>query len=322
MSTHLVFAETTPSGELASSAATLIGLAANLGSAAAVTVAAPDHVAALGESLGAAGASSAVVGTSAGVGGSIAALETEAVLAAIDKLQPASVLFSNSTLGREVAGRVAARTRSALAADIVGLTDQGGTLTATHSVFGGAYLTESVTDAGMLIATVREGSTDDSAPATTVDVTTVELTGDLLGAKVESVDEAAAESARPDLKTASIVVSGGRGLGSEENFRLIEQLADALGAGLGASRAAVDAGYVPQQSQVGQTGVTVSPQLYIAVGISGAIQHRAGMQTAKTIVVINKDADAPLFEIADFGIVGDLFTVVPQLTEAIGARSK
>jgi electron transfer flavoprotein alpha subunit len=207
--------------------------------------------------------------------------------------------------------------------DVVGLTrgDDGGPV-AEQSIFGGAIVVTSRVRAGVPIVAVRPNAVaPEPAPGSCeVEQLTVELSDAATAARVtERVAQERSE--RPELTEASIVVSGGRGVGGAENFELIEKLADSLGAAVGASRAATDAGWYPHQFQVGQTGKTVSPQLYLAVGISGAIQHRAGMQTSKTIMVINKDPEAPIFELADFGVVGDLFKVVPQLVGEIGSRA-
>ncbi len=323
--THvLALIDLSPSGEISNTAPGLLAAAAALGTPVAVTVTAPGVGSVLGGQLGALGAEIVFAAESEQLGSVLIAPQIEALAAAVAAYPSSAILVSNTSDGRDIAGRLAVRLNAGLVIDAVAVRQaDDSSILATHSVFGGAYIVESTVTGGLAVVTVRPGAIDDRATPATATVATATISVDAARfAAIDSIADTAVESSRPELRDASIIVSGGRGLGSKENFVLVEQLADALGAAVGASRAAVDAGYIAQTAQVGQTGITVSPNLYIALGISGAIQHRAGMQTAKTIVAINKDADAPIFDVADFGIVGDVFKVVPQLIDAINARAK
>jgi electron transfer flavoprotein alpha subunit len=268
------------------------------------------------------GAARVYVAEDARFGEYVVAPKAELLAQLVRDKSPALVLIAGTAEGKEIAGRLAVKTGSGLLTDAVDLTPgDGGEPVAELSAFGGATIVHSRVTRGTPIVAMRPNSVSPETSPGAAELTPVALDGEFRGARITG-HVVAERGERPDLTEASIVVSGGRGTGGAEGFTIIEKLADSLGAAVGASRAVTDAGWYPHQFQVGQTGKTVSPQLYMAIGISGAIQHRAGMQTSKTIIAVNKDPEAPIFELADFGVVGDLFKVVPQLLEEIGQRKQ
>jgi electron transfer flavoprotein alpha subunit len=240
----------------------------------------------------------------------------DALAQIVETQKPSAVLIASSARGKEIAGRLAVRINSGVITDAV---DLAADLGATQSVFGGSFTVSSRVKTGIPVITIRPSAIE---PATTSQAPTIEKVNITISEKAKLVTisntQPAVKGGRPELTEAKIVISGGRGTNGD--FTQVEAMADLLGAAVGASRAATDAGWYPHTHQVGQTGKTVSPQLYVACGISGAIQHRAGMQTSKTIIAINKDPEAPIFDLADFGVVGDLFAVLPQAREAIASK--
>jgi electron transfer flavoprotein alpha subunit len=305
-------------GEIKKVTYELLTAARALGEPSAVVVGAPGTAGKLKESLASYGAAKVYVAESDDAAGYLVTPKVDVLAALVERTSPAAVLVAATAEGKEVSGRLAARIGGGLLVDAV---DLAGDATATQSIFGGAFVVKSKVAKGTPVISIRPGGLEASqaqgaAAEEAVDVPAVDPAKSARIAGREPV----VGGDRPELTEASVVVSGGRGVGSAESFEVVEKLADALGAAVGASRAAVDSGYYPAQFQVGQTGKTVSPQLYIALGISGAIQHRAGMQTSKTIIAVNKDPEAPIFEIADYGVVGDLFKVAPQLAEEAEKR--
>ena len=296
----------------------LLTAARALGEPVAVVVGGAGTGAKAKEALAAGGAAKVYVAESEDAAGYLVTPKVDALAAVAGTASPAAVLVAATAEGKEVAGRLAVRLDSGLLVDVVGVNADG---TVDQSIFGGAFSVQAKSAKGIPVISVRPGSVEaePAEGAATEESVALPAIDPAKSAKITGIEPVVGGD-RPELTEASVVVSGGRGVGSAEQFDVVEKLADSLGAAVGASRAAVDSGYYPAQFQVGQTGKTVSPQLYVALGISGAIQHRAGMQTSKTIVAVNKDAEAPIFEIADFGVVGDLFKVAPQLTEAVAKR--
>ena len=245
--------------------------------------------------------------------------QAELLAQLVERVQPAAVLIASSAEGKEVAARLAVKVGSGLITDAVDVQSDGnGGVVTTQTAFAGGYTVRATVTKGVPVIAVKPNSAPPEQVSGAAAVEAVDYTPSALaqGARI-AASTPRARTGRPELTEAAIVVSGGRGTGGD--FSKVEAFADSLGAAVGASRAAVDAGWYPHTSQVGQTGKQVSPQLYVACGISGAIQHRAGMQTSKTIVAINKDDEAPIFELVDFGVVGDLFAVLPAATDAVQA---
>jgi electron transfer flavoprotein alpha subunit len=319
MAEVLVLVELNPAGDgVRKTTLEALTAARVLGEPSAVVVGAPGTAARVQDALAEHGAATVYVAESEEADAYLVAPKVEVLAQLVGTVSPAAVVVPSSPEGKEVAGRLAIRTGSGFLTDVTEIAPDG---TATQVAFAGQTIVHSQVTVGTPIYTLRGNSvTPVPAPAAATQVP-VQVSFPEQARQTRVVDRVVEQkSSRPELTEAQVVVSGGRGVASAENFSIIEALADSLGGAVGASRAAVDSGFYPHSFQVGQTGKTVSPQLYIAVGISGAIQHRAGMQTSKTIVAVNKDPEAPIFELADFGVVGDLNTVVPAATQQIAAR--
>lgn len=300
-------------GAVAKPTLELLTLARRLGDPVAVVFGAAGNAAA---ALGEYGASRVLTIEDPALEEYLIAPKAEALAQVVGALSPAAVLLTSTTDGKEIAGRLAVKTGSGLITDAVDIAADG---TTTQSVFAGNWTVTANVTQGAPVITVKPNAVapEASAAAGAVEPFAVSISDAAKGARIVSTEPRKA-SGRPELTEAAVVVAGGRGTAGD--FSGVEDLADALGAAVGASRAAVDSGWYPHAYQVGQTGKTVSPQLYIAAGISGAIQHRAGMQTSKAIVAINKDVEAPIFALADLGIVGDLHTVLPAVTAEVKSR--
>ncbi len=304
-------------GKVSKPTTELLTVARRLGEPSAVFIG--SDASAATETLKQYGAEKVYVVDDADVAGYLVAPKAEVLAQLVGRTSPAAVLVTSTGEGKEVAARLAVKVGSGLVTDAVDVrAGEQGPVT-TQSVFAGGYTVQARVTKGVPVITVKPNSATPERVEAAGAVEKVDVTiSDLARTARVTASEPRKATGRPELTEAAVVVAGGRGTGG--SFEPVEALADALGGAVGASRAAVDSGWYPHSFQIGQTGKTVSPQLYVASGISGAIQHRAGMQTSKTIVAVNKDPEAPIFELVDFGVVGDLHTVLPAATEQIHRR--
>ena len=316
MSTAYVLVEQN-NGRLDPVTVELITAARALGEVTAVVVGEPGAGQALATELGSLGASVVVSAEAPGVADRLVLPEVDA-LHMLAAHNPGPIVVAANLTGNEIAGRLAARLASGVLCDVVGINADR---TAGQSIFGDTIEVSAAVGGAAPIYTLRAGAVAGEPVAAAGTPQVMELPA-ATAKDVTVVSSApAVRGDRPELPQAKVVIAGGRGIGSAENFQsVVEPLADALGAAVGATRDAVDLGYYPGEYQIGQTGVTVSPDVYIGLGVSGAIQHTSGMQTAKKVIIVNNDEDAPIFEIADLGVVGDLFTIAPALIEEINKR--
>lgn len=316
MSTAYVLVEQN-NGRLDPVTVELITAARALGEVTAVVVGEPGTGQAFAAELGSLGASVVIAAEATGVANRLVLPEVDA-LHMLAAHNPGPIVVAANLTGNEIAGRLAARLASGVLCDVVGINADR---TAKQSIFGDTIQISAAVGGAAPIYTLRAGAVTGESVAAAGTLQSMELPAATMKDVTVVSSAPAVRGDRPELPQAKVVIAGGRGIGSAENFQsVVEPLADALGGAVGATRDAVDLGYYPGEYQIGQTGVTVSPDVYIGLGVSGAIQHTSGMQTAKKVIIVNNDEDAPIFEIADLGVVGDLFAIAPELVEEINKR--
>jgi electron transfer flavoprotein alpha subunit len=306
-------------GELEKGGLGVLGKAASLGDAAGVVLG--EGAAEVAAAAGAFGAAKVYACDAPELATPLPQARVDALATLVEQSSPDAVLFGASVLSADVASGLAARLGAGLNWDLIDLAERDGELVGTRPALGDTVIVEVGWTAGPRLGLIRSGALDPVESGGTAEVETFETSFSDFSTLATLVEQTQEESSGPSIEDADIIVAGGRGLGSPEGFTMLEELAAALGGAVGATRAVVDAGWYPYSTQVGQTGKTVSPKLYIACGISGAIQHKVGMQGSGTIVAINKDPNAPIFDFCDVGVVGDLHQVVPKLTELVRARA-